>query len=195
MIPKKIHIPQMLMIGSTGRNSGKTTLAMEIVKQWQDKISVIGLKVVTIEERDGKCPRGGAGCGICLALKGNFELQEETNPNNNKDTSLLLSSGAEKVYLLKTLKEHMNNAIKSFMELINEDAMIICESNSLRKTVDPGCFLMIDNNKKSPIKRSAAEVRDMADMIIDDDIKSNLNNIMKKIIVTNTETGLTISLK
>lgn len=195
MIIKKIQIPQMLMIGSTGRNSGKTTLAMEFVQQWKDKFSVIGLKVVTIDERDGKCPRGGEGCGICSALKGNFELQEETNLNNNKDTSLLLASGAEKVYLLKTLKEHMYNAIEFFTEQINENSMIICESNSLRNIVEPGIFIMIDNKGNGLPKKSAIGVKHMADIMVDYDIRENLNSIVNKVIVTNTQTGINISLK
>jgi len=192
---EKVRIPQMLIIGSEGRNNGKTTLATALIQQWKSKFPVIGLKVTTIQKRDGKCPRGGEGCGICSNLKGNFELLEETNPDASKDTSLLLSAGAEKVYWLKTLKSYMYEGIKTFLKQVHEGALIVCESNSLRNVVEPGGFIMLKNIGDNLVKKSAAEVEHMADIIVDYDIRGDVDDIIKKVKITNTQSGLSISVK
>lgn len=175
-------IPQMILIGSSGRNSGKTTIAVKLIDQLKNKFSIIGLKITTIEQKNGKCPRGGDGCGTCSNLKGNFELLEETNKNSKKDTSILLAAGAEKVYWLKCLKTDIDSAISAFMTLISENALIICESNSLRNVVDPGIFVMLNNTKNNIIKKSASEVVDKADIIIENDFKDNIDFMAEKIL-------------
>ncbi len=175
-------IPQMILIGSSGRNSGKTTIAVKLIDQLKNKFPIIGLKITTIEQKNGKCPRGGDGCGTCSNLKGSFELLEETNKNSKKDTSILLAAGAEKVYWLKCLKTDIDSAISTFMTLISENALIICESNSLRNVVNPGIFVMLNNTKNNIIKKSASEVVDKADIIIENDFKDNIDFMAEKIL-------------
>ena len=74
------------MIGSAGRKSGKTELARRLIKKFREKGKVVGLKVTTIREKDGRCPRGGEGCGVCSSLEGTFSLTEEHNGTSSKDT-------------------------------------------------------------------------------------------------------------
>ncbi|MDF2504963.1 MAG: hypothetical protein K0R06_2456 [Clostridium sp.] len=178
-----INIPQMILIGSSGRNSGKTTLAVKLIEKWKDKFPVIALKITTIEKKDGKCPRGGKGCGVCTNIQENFQLIEEKNMSSNKDTSLLLSSGAEKVYWLKVLRTHISEGIESFLSIIPEDSLIICESNSLRKIVKPEVFIMLKNTKDSSIKKSAKEVMDKADLIVEGDFLDDIDRIVGKVSV------------
>jgi hypothetical protein len=178
-----INIPQIILIGSSGRNSGKTTLAVKFIEKWKDKFPVIALKITTIEKKDGKCPRGGKGCGVCTNIEENFQLIEEKNMSSNKDTSLLLSYGAEKVYWLKVLKTHISDGIESFLSIISEDSLIICESNSLRKIVKPGVFIMLKNTKDSSIKKSAEEVMDKADLIVEGDFLDGIDRIAGKVSV------------
>lgn len=195
MKDKMLNIPQMLLIGSTGRNSGKTTLSMALVQALKKYFHVVGLKVTTIEERDGKCPRGGEGCGVCGSLKGNFEIIEETSKLLNKDTSLLLASGAEKVYWIKTLKAYSGEAIKAFMSKIPTNTLIICESNSLRNVVKPGVFVMLNNRGDAPIKKSAKEVIDKANIVIGFDFRDNINSVIEKIEVYQSELSLSFKVK
>lgn len=177
-----LNIPQMILIGSSGRNSGKTTLGVQLIDQLKSKFSIIGLKITTIEQKNGKCPRGGEGCGTCSNLKGSFELLEETNKNSKKDTSILLEAGAEKVYWLKCLKTDIDSAINNFMSQVSENTLIICESNSLRTVVNPGIFVMLNNTKNNIIKKSASEVIDKADIIIENDFKDNIDVMAEKIL-------------
>lgn len=177
---KLLGIPQMILIGSSGRNSGKTTLAIELINKWKDKFPIIALKITTLQEKNGKCQRGGEGCGACSHMKGDFELLEETNNNANKDTSLLLTSGANKVYWLKSLSANIYDGITFFMSKVPPNTLIICESNTLRKVVIPGSFIML-NNKNGLIKKSASEVIHNADFIIENDIRNDINSIIEKI--------------
>lgn len=181
MESKLLSIPQMILIGSSGRNSGKTTLAVEMINKWKNKSSIIALKITSLQEKNGKCQRGGEGCGACSHISGNFELVEETNKNANKDTSLLLAAGAEKVFWLKSLRSDIYDAIKFFMSTVPPDTLIICESNSLRKVVLPGSFIMLNNTKNGVIKKSASEVIEKADLIIEDDFRNDIDSIIKKI--------------
>ncbi|AKN33341.1 hypothetical protein Ccar_21950 [Clostridium carboxidivorans P7] len=179
---KLLNIPQMILIGSSSRNSGKTAIATELIKQLKNRSPIIGLKITTIQQKNSKCPRGGEGCGTCSNMKGNFELLEETNISANKDTSLLLSSGAEKVYWLKCLKTHIKPAIEEFMSQVPKNTLIICESNSLRTVVNPGIFIMMKNSQNNIIKKSASEVIHNADIIIENDFKNSINSITEKIL-------------
>lgn len=142
---------------------------------------MIALKVTTIQDKNGKCIHGGEGCGVCSNLKGNFEITEELNAGNNKDTSLLLAAGAEKVYWLKTLKNNISEGFNTFISQIPENALIVCESNSLRKVVNPGVFIMIKNSKDSQMKKSASEVIDQADITIENSFNNDFEKVIKEI--------------
>jgi len=189
-----LKIEQMILIGSTGRNSGKTTLAVELIKKWKNKFPVIALKVTTIKDKTGKCPRGGQGCGVCTSIKENFELLEEVKNTTNKDTSLLLASGAEKVYWLKCLNTHIYDGIKHFMAQIPGNALIICESNSLRNVVIPGSFIMLKSIENDIIKQSASEVMDKADVIVENDFENSIKNLIEKIEIERTESDFIIKI-
>tara|TARA_B100000965_G_C19394141_1_gene670361 strand:- start:204 stop:845 length:642 start_codon:yes stop_codon:yes gene_type:complete len=189
-----LHIPQMILIGSSGRNSGKTTLAIALIKRWKRYFPVVGLKVTTIQDRDGACPRGGKGCGVCNSLNGDYEILEEINRNLDKDTSLLLAAGADKVYWLKTLKSNIGDGIAALMQNIPANTIIVCESNSLRMSVKPGVFIMLDNSKDGQIKESAMAVMDKADIIIDYDFKECVNSIIEKIQTNEIQQGLSMKL-
>lgn len=156
----------MLIIGSAGRNTGKTFLAAAIIKKLAKALPLVGLKVTTIREKDGSCPRGGEGCGVCSSLEGDFCVTEETNPDSAKDTSRLLAAGASRVFWLRAMKDHLAEGIRAFLESIPDESPILCESNSARSVVDPGLFLMTKKKDENEYKSSAKEVCDLADRIV-----------------------------
>lgn len=169
-----IDVPRLLQIGSTGRNSGKTTLAKQLIENYQGQYPVVALKIITITGKKGVCQRGTAGCGICTSIDAGYELVEEKNLLGNKDTMQLLRAGADRVFLLKAFEDSLQTGFQKFLTMISENAMIICESNSLRKYVKPALFLMMDNHKKR-VKPTAQSVYDAADEYL---ISAKLNNIM-----------------
>lgn len=160
------RLPQMILIGSSGRNSGKTTLACEMIRESKGKYPLYGLKIISIDSERGKCQRGEEGCGICTSIKSGFELVPEQNPDSQKDTSLMLRSGAKKVFLLKALKTHLTEGLEAFLKELPEDAFVICESNTLRNFVVPGVFLFVQNTQSGAMKPSAKRVVEYSDMVI-----------------------------
>jgi len=156
----------MLMIGSAGANVGKTELASALIKKFGKSTDVVGIKVTTIKAKDGQCPRGGRGCGVCSSLDGDFCITEETNKSSGKDTGRLLAAGASRVFWLRVLKTHLEGCIKALLDIIGPDAVSICESNSLREMVEPGVFLMVKGPNVKVWKSSANEVIQYADKII-----------------------------
>lgn len=157
----------MLMIGSAGANVGKTELACAILRKFRPSGEpIVGIKVTTIDEKDGKCPRGGEGCGVCSSLEGVYVITQETDPASDKDTARLLAAGASRVYWLRILRAHLEEGFAALMEVVGSDATTICESNSLRRVVEPGLFFVAEKKGARTWKPSALEVKQYADRIV-----------------------------
>ncbi len=163
---KMVKLDGMLMIGSAGANVGKTELACALIKKLGTTTDITGIKVTTIKAKDGQCPRGGLGCGVCSSLDGDFSITEETDSNSQKDTARLLAAGAKRVFWLRVMKQRMEEGLTSLLDIIGPDAVSICESNSLRQVVEPGLFLMVKGRGREMWKSSARDVKEYADEII-----------------------------
>ena len=166
--PDTIVLPKMLLIGSSGRNAGKTRLAVRVISNNCSKADIIGLKVTAVAEKDGVCPRGGDGCGVCSQMEGEYCIEEELNAEGQKDTSLLLRAGARRVFWLRVMKDKIREGVVALLKELPEDAAVVAESNSLRLAVHPGLFLMVADSRSKP-KPSAQKVWDLADRIIETD--------------------------
>ncbi len=162
------HVHNMIMIGATGRNTGKTEMACRLIKKFISSHTVIGLKVTTVKETEGKCHGGDEHCGDYSSLKANYSLTEEVSDNPQKDTGKMLASGAHEVYWLEVKKECLTEGIEAFLKRVNNgpDKIIICESNSLRTVVEPGLFLINQNVSESSIKPSCHDVLGHHDYMI-----------------------------
>ncbi len=158
--------PKMLLVGSAGRNSGKTEFACRLIEKFRRVADIIGIKVSTIAEKDGNCPRGGEGCGVCSSLKGNYCITEESGGPPGKDTTRMLDAGAKRVFWLRVLKDHISEGFDGLCDVIGDGAVSVCESNSLRRTVLPGLFLVIREKDSHAIKSSLKDVIEHVDRII-----------------------------
>ena len=161
-----IKLDGMLMIGSACANVGKTELACALIKKFGKTTDIIGIKVTTIKAKDGQCPRGGLGCGVCSSLEGDFCITEETDSESHKDTARLLAAGAKRVFWLRVMKTHLKDGMTTLLDIIGPDAISICESNSLRQVVEPGLFPMVKARNLKAWKSSAQNVKEYADKII-----------------------------
>ncbi len=161
-----IKLDGMLMIGSAGANIGKTELACALIRKFSKSKPIIGIKVTTIKAKDGQCPRGGQGCGVCSSLEGNFCITQETDADSGKDTARLLAVGAAKVFWLRVMKTHLKEGLAALLDKIGADAVSLCESNSLRQVVKPGLFLMVRGKEPRMWKSSADAVKKYADKVV-----------------------------
>ena len=157
------------MIGSCGRGAGKTQLACAILEQFGKQESIIGIKVTTITKRDGSCPRGEKGCGVCSSLKGDFLITSEQHAPPDKDTARLARSGASQVFWLRVMKNSLEDGFNALLDQINSKSPVLCESNSLRTVVEPGLFLLVKDGSDEPVKSSASAVEQYADRLINSD--------------------------
>jgi molybdopterin-guanine dinucleotide biosynthesis protein A len=161
-----IKLDSMLMIGSASSNVGKTELACDLIKKFRRDRDIVGVKVTTIEAKDGRCPRGGQGCGVCSSLQGDYCITEETDRNSHKDTARLLAAGAKRVFWIRAMRSHLAESITALLGTIDSEAALVCESNSLRLVVEPGVFLMVENGNSAKGKKSALRVKEYPDAVV-----------------------------
>jgi molybdopterin-guanine dinucleotide biosynthesis protein A len=159
----------MLLIGSTGRNSGKTEFAREVIQDLCRRQRVVGLKVCTIRDERYGCPRGRDGCGVCTRVTGAYLLTDESHTSGTKDTHRLVAAGAEEVYWLRVKEPHLAEGLRAFRSLVDAGVPVVCESNSLRKAVVPGLFAMLRPTERHTVKQSARDVMDLADVHVSAD--------------------------
>ena len=162
MIDERLSVPNMILIGSTGKNSGKTFFGTSLTKNIASKKRIEVLKVATVCE-GATCIYGKEGCGICDRFPGGYRLEEEIKKDSGKDTALYLKSGASRAVLMKSTKESMMEGFENFLETVDKDALIVCESNSLGALVKPGLFVMVQG--EGDIKPSAQSVMEYADVV------------------------------
>lgn len=164
-----IYAPTMLMIGSTGRNSGKTDLACSVIRRFRPRHEVVGVKVTTVDALAASGPRGGWRGAAGPSLKEPYSITEETNTGRGKATDRLIEAGARSVYWLRVLKDHLEEGASALFDLVGPETALVCESNSLRAVVDPGLFLMVDACDSVGVKASAESVMPQVDRLVSPD--------------------------
>ena len=70
---------------------------------------------------------------------------------------------------MRVLKEHLKEASVALLNVIGKDSITICESNSLRKVVEPGLFVMVKSHDTNQWKSSAQQVRKYIDRLVTSD--------------------------
>lgn len=75
----------------------------------------------------------------------------------------MLEAGAHRVYWLKVREPYLREGIQSLSRYLNSTSCIICESNSCRKVLNPGMFLVMQKEGSSIIKRTCRDVIHEAD--------------------------------
>lgn len=150
------------MIGSTSRRGGKTRLACSLISKFNSQCEIFGIKITTIHDSRSGCPHGRSGCGVCAELDGRYCITEETDNKADKDTCKMLAAGASRVFWVRVLRAHLEDAITALLDIIGRNTVSICESNSLRRVVEPGVFVMVEASSGSR-KTSAQEVSQYVD--------------------------------
>lgn len=158
-----IRAPHMLLVGASGQNQGKSTLTCRLIERHAPHRKIVGAKITTIRERNGECPRGGEGCGVCSSLKGNWDLSEETGENPHKDTGRMLAAGADQVFWLRVCREYLVEGVGALLDRVGPDRPLICEGNSPRLVLSPGLFLTMRAREGHAAKPTASAVAHHAD--------------------------------
>ncbi len=149
----------LLIIGGSGRNVGKTTLATSIIHKISGSLPVIGLKVSTFKQGNGQYH----GEHTPLPLN-SFRINKETCINPQKDTARMVYSGAKAAYFVETFDTMVSWAYNEFKNECNSvNLPVVCESQSLRYYVKPGLFILIMDSQNS--KKFTKEYIGLADLV------------------------------
>ncbi|MCF7974468.1 MAG: hypothetical protein K9N55_11675 [Phycisphaerae bacterium] len=149
---------RFIMIGATSRNVGKTEFACQLISRVSRREPVVGVKITTVAERNGQCPRGGDGCGVCSALTEPYCVTQETVTQTGKDTARLLQAGAVSVFWLRVLKDHLADGVTALLDRLPPDLPVVCESNSARSVLAPGVFVVVKSDQDTSVKQSCQAV-------------------------------------
>ena len=166
-----IRCSNMLMVGAAGRNLGKTTFICRAIERLSQAQAVVAIKVTAFDDVAGKIIMETARCNTYKTLEGRFMVTREGDGPDEKDTHRMFHAGAEKVYWLRTLKSTLAEGMRAVFDQMRADGVslestcIICESNSARKVVEPGLFVIV-RQAGDDFKPSCTEVYDEADRII-----------------------------
>lgn len=155
-----ISVPQMVMIGGNTRNSGKTTMACNIIEKLAGFHEVIGLKVTNV--RIGEDHLHG---NHEEEMASTYTIYEELNPDSHKDTSKMLLSGATHVYYIRTTEKFIEKAVLHFLSKYINKQIIVCESRSLRGIITPGLFLMMVGLQAEGKEKDISEYLNKADKV------------------------------
>lgn len=133
-----LAFPNMVMIGGNSRNSGKTTLACDIISRLSGIHEIIGLKVTSVRPEEDEMHGNHTGEDTSC-----YSIFEELNTVSNKDTSKMLRAGATHVFYVRVSDKFIEKAVLHFMSTYINKQVIICESRNLRRIINPGLFLMM----------------------------------------------------
>jgi hypothetical protein len=152
---KNIH-SNILLIAGTGQNSGKTTLACQIIQKFSKIHPVIALKIsshfhINVES------------GNIIINNDDIYFAEETDASKPKDSSRMLAAGARKSYFIMATDENITDAMQQFFLLVNPDDLIVCESGGLRNIIKPGLFFIMHFSGNESPKQKTLTLKPLCD--------------------------------
>ncbi len=128
----------LLIIGGTGRNVGKTSLALMLLKKYKES-RIIGLKVSAHRKNEEYFH----GSHEFLPVE-NYKISIETGNKPWKDTAQMVNAGAIKAFYIESADEKIPEAYIDFRNNHNNSNLpVICESRSLRKHIIPGVYILL----------------------------------------------------
>lgn len=156
---ERIGQQRLLIIGGTGRDSGKSTLAERLIARFADR-GIIGLKITPHDHPDMS--------GLTLIAEGEwFKVFEERCLSSDKDSSRMLRAGAEKVFLIVSASSSAGDAWLSLQSFLPIDVPVVCESPALRRCVDPDLFIIMTHGQSGNYdSKKIDDLLPLADLIL-----------------------------
>jgi len=169
---KKIY-RNILLVAGTGRNSGKTTLACNIIEKFSKYFEVTAVKI---------SPHFHQGTSSLRAIDKTegYNIYPETKKNTGKDSARMLRSGASKVFYVEVLDSCLMDAFLALIRKIPPSSPIVCESPALRNFIIPGVFLVVDHPETKNKKTEVLKWKGVADEFINtgkDDIGPTVDRL------------------
>lgn len=154
-----IDFNNLLVVGATNRNLGKTEFISQLLRRFRDK-SIIAIKIKTLYPGD----RIHHGSGT--EFDGNYLIRKENDIDGLDDSKRFLAAGARTVYYIKSHIQYLDLALEEVRSEYPDYQLFIAESNSLLKYFRPGGFIMIRGTDPTTYKPSSLEYMHLADKTI-----------------------------
>ena len=155
----EIH-PNLLLVGGSGQNVGKTTFTIDLLTQFAETNVIIAIKT--------SCHfHGILNTDIIIENNEQFTIVKETVTNTGKDSARMLEAGAKEVYFIQAKDEFIGEAYSFLLGIIGNDILIICETASLRKYLVPEVFLALVKNKNEQYDDNK-QILNKANLVIED---------------------------
>ena len=168
----------LLLIGGSRQNVGKTTLVIDLLKKYSSSNNIIAIKT--------SCHfHGILDTDIVVVNNKKYTIVKETVTSTGKDSARMLEAGAKEVYFIQAKDKFIGEAYSFLSEIIGENGLIICETASLRKCLIPEIFIALVNNKNEDLDESK-EILNKADFFIEDYL-NNKNNVCSIIEIINNK--------
>lgn len=150
----RLKHPNFLLIAGNARNVGKSNLAVALIRKYAPRYHVVGLKVSAVYAGEALFH------GHHLDPEPEtWSLFRETSSEAAKDTMKFLNAGASSVWFLRAKDEYLAEGFYALLKEIGPQALVVCESRSLIKLVDPGSFILIEKHFDGfPVKDVSALV-------------------------------------
>lgn len=165
---KRIEMNRLLLVSGSGRNSGKTSLLCEIIKNVSATATVYALKISPHFHQHSEKQE-------LLVGQEEFSIFRETDMDSNKDSSRMLIAGAKESLYLQCDDKAVSEAFKRLIKFIPKNCPIVCESGSLAKSVQPGLHLYLGSGNK---KNNRMDMVDQTVHFDGEDFDLNINRIV-----------------
>ncbi|MEN8138542.1 MAG: hypothetical protein ABFR62_08915 [Bacteroidota bacterium] len=163
----------LLLIGGTKQNVGKTTLTCDIIKKYSPGNNIIAIKT--------SCHfHGILDTDVVIANNEKFVIVKETVTDTGKDSARMLKNGAYEVYFIQAKDENIGEAYIFLDKFMDKNSLVICESASLRTYVKPSIFIGMKSDKSDTIPENKNNLH-LADLFIFNylSVKEDINSIIQ----------------
>ncbi len=177
-----ITLNNMIIVGGTGRNIGKTTLSEKLIEKFSVNVPVTAVKLANIKPET----RFFHGHDVSTDTNKIF-IEKETHRDGYKDSMRFLKAGATTSWFIQTEDAFLQETITQILNLLKNDAWIICESNSLMNFIKPALFLMIKGESGKTVKNNISYLFQKADKILEALQWEQFNVLVKRIEIKNDQ--------
>ncbi len=146
----------ILLISGSGRNTGKTTLACQLIMRFAG-LNIVAIKI-TPHFHDNQISEN------VVIKKEGLKIMTETSTDGKKDSSKMLLAGAHRVFYIQTTDDHVLESLETVLERLHDEVPVIIESGGLGKYIGAGLKIFVTKNQKEVSKNS--ELMEQSDVII-----------------------------
>ncbi len=129
------HLHNLLVVSGSGRNVGKTGMVCKIIAKLAGNHKVVAIKI------SNNYHHGDPYHGSHPLMSSH--ILEETNRHGSKDSMRFLQAGAYSSWFLQIDDENIMETFNNLLKKIDNNSLLVCESNALPLFVKAGLSVMI----------------------------------------------------